>query len=248
MEDPWQCPCGHVFCKVCIQHWLQSHMFSNCPVCRVPCFKFQLRPVVHMVRNLINCLTVRCENSEAGCDKKVELQKYDSHKKVCEFATVPCPNEGCELHILRKDVEEHDHVCDYHQLMCPDGCGDSILRKELDSHSCIMEERVPGRKNWILNKSWKDLRNTSRNLRKTPGLLRKLPFIKIVREICLKVCAGKNLKWRVCAVMALEELAEEFVLNVQDDFKTVCQKAGVRPQRIQVIMDKVLDDFESDLL
>eukprot|EP00058_Branchiostoma_floridae_P008252 XP_002593740.1 hypothetical protein BRAFLDRAFT_86108 [Branchiostoma floridae] len=150
MEDPWECPCGHVFCKVCIQHWLQSHMFSNCPVCRVPCFKFQLRPVVHMVRNLINCLTVRCENSEAGCDKNVELQKYDSHKKV--------------------------------------------------------------------------------------------------REICLKVCAGKNLKWRVCAIMALEELAEEFALNVQDDFKTVCQKAGVRPQRIQVIMDKVLDDFESDLL
>ncbi|XP_066292163.1 E3 ubiquitin-protein ligase PDZRN3-like [Branchiostoma lanceolatum] len=135
MEDPQECPCGHVFCKECIQQWLRSH--SNCPNCRKQCY--QVKPVLPMVRNLINHLTIRCENHQAGCDKKVQLEYYDNHKKVCDYASVPCPNEGCDLHVLRINMDKHNSVCDYHRDTCVKGCGISILRKEQKGHSCILE-------------------------------------------------------------------------------------------------------------
>ncbi|CAH1274431.1 RNF151 [Branchiostoma lanceolatum] len=135
MEDPQECPCGHVFCKECIQQWLRSH--SNCPNCRKQCY--QVKPVLPMVRNLINHLTIRCENHEAGCDKKVQLEYYDNHKKVCDYASVPCPNEGCDLHVLRINMDKHNSVCDFHRDTCVKGCGISILRKEQKGHSCILE-------------------------------------------------------------------------------------------------------------
>ncbi|KAI8500975.1 hypothetical protein Bbelb_210700 [Branchiostoma belcheri] len=135
MEDPQECPCGHVFCKDCIQRWLRSH--STCPNCRKQCQ--QVKPVLPMVRNLISHLTIRCENHQAGCDKKVQLEYYDSHKEVCDYASVPCPNEGCDLHILRINMDEHNGVCDYHRDTCLKGCGISILRKEQAGHSCVLE-------------------------------------------------------------------------------------------------------------
>ncbi|XP_019616768.1 PREDICTED: uncharacterized protein LOC109464267 isoform X3 [Branchiostoma belcheri] len=135
MEDPQECPCGHVFCKDCIQRWLRSH--STCPNCRKQCQ--QVKPVLPMVRNLISHLTIRCENHQAGCDKKVQLEYYDSHKEVCDYASVPCPNEGCDLHILRINMDAHNGVCDYHRDTCLKGCGISILRKEQAGHSCVLE-------------------------------------------------------------------------------------------------------------
>ena len=34
LEDPVQGPCGHVFCRKCLQTWLQKKEF--CPICKKP--------------------------------------------------------------------------------------------------------------------------------------------------------------------------------------------------------------------
>ncbi|XP_035695698.1 serine/arginine repetitive matrix protein 2-like [Branchiostoma floridae] len=135
MEDPQECPCGHVFCKDCIQQWLRSH--STCPNCRKHCH--MIKPVLPMVRNLISHLTIRCENHQAGCEKRVQLEYYDNHKQTCDYASVPCPNEGCDIQVLRINMDDHRGVCDYHRETCLKGCGISILRKEQAGHSCILE-------------------------------------------------------------------------------------------------------------
>ncbi|XP_078610439.1 uncharacterized protein LOC144881319 isoform X2 [Branchiostoma floridae x Branchiostoma japonicum] len=135
MEDPQECPCGHVFCKDCIQQWLRSH--STCPNCRKHCH--MIKPVLPMVRNLISHLTIRCENHQAGCEKRIQLEYYDNHKLTCDYASVPCPNEGCDLKVLRLNMDDHHGVCDYHRETCLKGCGISILRKEQAGHSCILE-------------------------------------------------------------------------------------------------------------
>eukprot|EP00058_Branchiostoma_floridae_P021663 XP_002607153.1 hypothetical protein BRAFLDRAFT_118654 [Branchiostoma floridae] len=135
MEDPQECPCGHVFCKDCIQQWLRSH--STCPNCRKHCH--MIKPVLPMVRNLISHLTIRCENHQAGCEKRVQLEYYDNHKLTCDYASVPCPNEGCDTQVLRINMDDHRGVCDYHRETCLKGCGISILRKEQAGHSCILE-------------------------------------------------------------------------------------------------------------
>ncbi|KAI8505207.1 hypothetical protein Bbelb_173160 [Branchiostoma belcheri] len=50
----------------------------------------------------------------------------------------------------------------------------------------------------------------------TKLLLRKLPFSRVVREICQEV-GGTDLRWQAYAIMALQEAAEAFLVGLLED-------------------------------
>ncbi|PIK41107.1 putative dentin sialophosphoprotein [Apostichopus japonicus] len=72
LDKPLQSPCQHVFCKVCIETWLTNR--KNCPNCRKSLRISKLKPVIPIVRNMINRLIIRCDNYSHGCIEGVKLE------------------------------------------------------------------------------------------------------------------------------------------------------------------------------
>ena len=58
LEDPVLTPCGHSFCLLCLETWLEHSGASSCPECRGAIGSDETRPI-RSVRNLINGLEVR---------------------------------------------------------------------------------------------------------------------------------------------------------------------------------------------
>lgn len=66
-----------------------------------------------------------------------------------------------------------------------------------------------------------------RTLQKTTHLLlRKLPFSRVVREICLKFARGVDLNWQAHALLALQEAAEAFLVHLFEDAYLLTLHAG----------------------
>ncbi|XP_041370784.1 histone H3.3-like [Gigantopelta aegis] len=48
-------------------------------------------------------------------------------------------------------------------------------------------------------------------------LLRKLPFARVVRDVCTMVCPHSNMLWQARAIMALQEAAEAYLVYLFED-------------------------------
>ena len=52
----------------------------------------------------------------------------------------------------------------------------------------------------------------------TELLIRKAPFARLVREICLDVCTnGADIRWQSNAIMALQEASEHYLVRLFED-------------------------------
>ncbi|XP_019516147.1 PREDICTED: histone H3-like centromeric protein A [Hipposideros armiger] len=66
-----------------------------------------------------------------------------------------------------------------------------------------------------------------RNLQKsTHLLLRKAPFSRLAREICVKFTRGVDFSWQAQALMALQEAAEAFLIHLFEDAYLLSLHAG----------------------
>ncbi|XP_063962010.1 dentin sialophosphoprotein-like [Lytechinus pictus] len=137
LDNPLESPCRHVFCKVCIETWLTNR--SNCPNCRKRLRISKLKPVLPIVRNMINRLLIICENREHGCTGGIKLEMYDRHVQNCDFAPIKCLNTGCGQTVLRKNMLAHEQTCKYRLIMCKKGCGLPISMEKLKKHNCLDE-------------------------------------------------------------------------------------------------------------
>ena len=88
VNDPMQTPCDHLFCKECINKWLNGGQ-RTCPVDREQLSLDKLKRPSRMIMQLYNKLTIRCQNFEKGC------------KLMCKFEDVQHliqhENEGCQV-------------------------------------------------------------------------------------------------------------------------------------------------------
>ncbi|XP_007445207.1 TNF receptor-associated factor 5-like, partial [Python bivittatus] len=117
-------------------------------------------------REVLN-LQVFCKNSPT-CTAKLSLGRYQDHLQQCLFETVQCTNEGCHEKILLKDLKEHlaeqcifrKEQCQYckqpvisvnlkthekidcpdYPWICPYGCMQMILMKEVEDHVLVCPE------------------------------------------------------------------------------------------------------------
>ncbi|XP_062978748.1 histone H3-like centromeric protein A [Elgaria multicarinata webbii] len=48
-------------------------------------------------------------------------------------------------------------------------------------------------------------------------LISKLPFARVVREVCLDYTRGVDMQWQAMALLALQEAAEAFLVHLMED-------------------------------
>ncbi|XP_024408213.1 histone H3-like centromeric protein A [Desmodus rotundus] len=66
-----------------------------------------------------------------------------------------------------------------------------------------------------------------KNLQKTTHLLlRKTPFSRLAREICVKFTRGVDFNWQAHALLALQEAAEAFLVHLFEDAYLLSLHAG----------------------
>ena len=159
--------CGECFCKVCVDVVIQDK--KPCPNCSKTDFTSFLQPKYHAK---ILALEVRCTMKDRGCEWTGQLQHLDAQLDVttgdCQYVDVECPKK-CVQKVQKRNVDTHlanecpnrdyrcphcnfankfhvvsDHfdVCPYYPLACPNRCGATFERDDLQDHMkmCRLEE------------------------------------------------------------------------------------------------------------
>ena len=129
IKDAVMCPQNeHLFCRTCITRYLMNS--QKCPTCMEPLTVETLSQAPRGVKNLLSELKIRCEFSDRGCGKFIELGDLERHVADCGFAPAVCSNEGCELEVNKQDLLHHETaVCELRRVKCH-SCND--IRIELD--------------------------------------------------------------------------------------------------------------------
>ena len=82
--EPTQTPCSHLFCKECIEEWLQQN--ETCPSDRsFLCSQLLVQAPV-AIQNIIERLPITCEYNEFGCTYGTVLNNI----KKCEDHEIEC--------------------------------------------------------------------------------------------------------------------------------------------------------------
>ena len=160
--------CGECFCKACIDAIIQDK--KPCPSCESNDIK-ALGLQVKYQRKIL-ALEVHCTMKDRGCPWTGQLQRLDAHLDVttgdCQYVDVECPKK-CVQKVQKRNVDTHllnecpnrdyrcphcnfqnkfhivsDHfdVCPYYPLACPNRCGATFERDDLEDHMkmCRLEE------------------------------------------------------------------------------------------------------------
>ncbi|KAG8522472.1 histone H3-like centromeric protein A [Galemys pyrenaicus] len=70
------------------------------------------------------------------------------------------------------------------------------------------------------------LREIRKLQKSTHLLLRKAPFSRLVREICVRYTRGVDFNWQAQALLALQEAAEAFLVHLFEDAYLLSLHAG----------------------
>ncbi|XP_056268320.1 TNF receptor-associated factor 6 [Pseudoliparis swirei] len=128
LRNAIQTPCGHRFCKNCIEKSIRD-AGQRCPVDNARLLEKQLFPDNFAKREILS-LTVCCPN--ADCEEKMELRQLETHLARCQFATAPCPQ--CQQSVRTSRLEEHATAeCRRRPATCPD-CGAHFYYEERELH------------------------------------------------------------------------------------------------------------------
>ena len=122
LESPICCPCGHSFCRSCLDSWLETG--ENCPTCRQ-----ELSDNVHpngTLERLLLKSTVSCKNAlkdqasarrrlndgkahtDVECEWTGKLDDWQKHAmEECPLQEIDCSVEACDWRCARKDMREH---------------------------------------------------------------------------------------------------------------------------------------------
>lgn len=101
-RSPKKTPCGHVYCKACIERWVSE--YSSCPQSCCELVMKNLAWAGH-IDTVISGLKTRCKNSDVGCEVQVPLCEKLEHESVCPFSDVACDKGTQREHLLQEDVE-----------------------------------------------------------------------------------------------------------------------------------------------
>ena len=160
--------CIEVLCKACIDVIIQDK--KPCPSCESNDIK-ALGLHVKYQRKIL-ALEVRCTMKDRGCPWTGQLQHLDAHLDVttgdCQYVDVECPKK-CVQKVQKRNVDthlandctnrdyrcphcnfankyhvvtKHFDVCLYYPLACPNRCGATFERDDLQDHMkmCRLEE------------------------------------------------------------------------------------------------------------
>jgi hypothetical protein len=81
-------------------------------------------------------LKVKCCFHSNGCSEEMPLFQLSSHLLSCRFKEVLCPNEMCNVSVLRGELNDHVQVCLYRSVRCQD-CNLELISSKLQDHKCV---------------------------------------------------------------------------------------------------------------
>ncbi|XP_041085932.1 RING finger protein 151-like [Polyodon spathula] len=125
--------CSHISVK----HLSPSRQ-ETCPCCRKVVHR-QLMFVVYKLSKSISRLKIKCKNEIHGCCATFPLSDQYSHSTACDFKVISCPNEGCKVEVLRKELARHLQSCDFWREPCMMGCGTVLTHQTHAQHNCYRE-------------------------------------------------------------------------------------------------------------
>ena len=101
LRSPKTAPCGHVFCKGCIDSWIAENK-----VCPQGCCKVEgknLAWAVH-IATLISGLKTRCQNAGSGCSVVVPLAEKLTHELSCPYGYSTARDLGASREPLPREA------------------------------------------------------------------------------------------------------------------------------------------------
>ncbi|XP_071833219.1 E3 ubiquitin-protein ligase NRDP1-like [Apostichopus japonicus] len=107
-QDAVATSCGHTFCAVCIQTWLDRACRKTCPQCRKTLTGCEVIPIFSL-RQVVNKICIYCENRPRGCTFISRLEDVKTHTTHCGYAAKKCDECGDTLN--RRDFVEHRDFC-----------------------------------------------------------------------------------------------------------------------------------------
>ena len=140
---------------------------GGCPMCRSEDFKCVRNK---QTERMVKSLRVYCTNKSEGCKWQGEVSSIDSHlADYCQYQMVDCPNDcgrsfqqqhlidHVENECIRRSIScslcytsgehqfiegQHKKYCPKFPLTCPNECGTSMLREDIDEHrkTCPLEK------------------------------------------------------------------------------------------------------------
>mmetsp|Transcript_93682 Transcript_93682/g.200993 ORF Transcript_93682/g.200993 Transcript_93682/m.200993 type:complete len:379 (-) Transcript_93682:119-1255(-) len=144
LDEPSQTSCDHIFCESCISPCLA------CPTCRTPLTQTDRRPLRECNKPLMRFmhnLKVLCpyhpkntaqsaaadESESAPVASLASGHDQDGAPRAKRARTTPdqCDWAGNYTDLLAKHLGE----CPYHKILCPNGCGETLRRMDLEAHA-----------------------------------------------------------------------------------------------------------------
>ena len=99
LDEPVQAPCEHLFCKKCIEHWLDQGK-KSCPVDGQQLRADILKSPSKVTQKLLNNLTIRCQNHVEGCHLECKLEYINQ--------LIQHEQKGCQASNIEKKSEIND--------------------------------------------------------------------------------------------------------------------------------------------
>ena len=108
--------CGQHYCKACLENWFSQNRG------RKTCPQCRATNFNHMIykplQRQINELEVYCTNRSNGCQATMQLSNLDNHLNICQYCILACPN-NCGTSVMRKDLDAHlNNWCQLRRVGC----------------------------------------------------------------------------------------------------------------------------------
>ncbi len=129
--------CGQHFCKNCLEKTKSENAYGSfnrrmAKTCP-HCRQDNFNHIRYLpFKREIDSLKVYCPRKSRGCDIQPDYADKNTHEETCEYVHVYCTN-GCGEMLLRKDLESHtENYCDLRECTC-ELCGKVGEYREIES-------------------------------------------------------------------------------------------------------------------
>ena len=111
------CNEGHLFCKSCIDQWVNVYGRTTCPEGRQPLLAGNLRNIIAFDA-VVDGLRIFCRRREFGCTWTGPFQYSRYHEDSCLYEEVGCTHLGCKQMVMRGQLTRHMDVCEMRPATC----------------------------------------------------------------------------------------------------------------------------------
>ena len=139
-DDPVMqlCGCEQMYCRKCLLFYYDNY-HHKCPECK----KETKEPTaITAVGVIIKLKKMKCKNYTLDCTWQGQCRDYKKHiANNCPKEIINCPNKGCIFKLRREDMDEHLEKCEYREIICSK-CNLKIPINQSESHKevCIKEK------------------------------------------------------------------------------------------------------------